>query len=139
MLEKMIPQLLKDLELENALPFKAPGPFQLPLGAGVAVTIKEIPNGLVLKAPLSVYPKEREEAVFMHTMNGNLFGLGTDNAVLGLSEDGKTFTLTRVIDYSVGYKQFREILEDFINAIDFWREEILTHKIKSKKIIRFDL
>jgi hypothetical protein len=130
MLEKMVPQLLKDLGLEeNALRFSAPGALQLPLGEGIGVAIKETPEGFVLKASLAVYPKEKEEAVFMHALHGNLFGLGTDNAALGLTEDGKTFTLTRVIDHPViEYKQFREILDDFINAIDFWREEILNQK-----------
>lgn len=129
MLEKMIPQLLKDLEIEeNSLKFTAPGAFQLPLDTGLSVSIKEMPNGFVLKASLAVYPKEKEEVVFMHALHGNLFGQGTYNAALGLSQDGKTFTLTRVIDYSVDYKQFKEILEDFINAIDFWREEVINHK-----------
>lgn len=61
-------------------------------------------------------------------MLGNLFGQGTHKAVLGLTEDGNMLTLFKVVEYNIDYKQFRDALEDFINSVDFWREEALNHK-----------
>jgi hypothetical protein len=129
MLEKYIPSLVKDLELGNAsLAGATPGSYTLPLDEDLAVNMTDIPNGFILKSSIAPLPKTNEELFSTQLMLANLFGQGTKGASLGLSSDGNTITLTRVIDYPVTYKDFREILEDFINCVDFWHDEALNHK-----------
>lgn len=129
MLEKYIPTLIQDLELGDVtLATSTKGSYSLPLDEGLAINFTEIPNGYSLKSSFAPFPQIKEENFCLHVMLGNLFGQGTKGAILGLSSDEKTLTLTQFIDYSVTYKDFREILEDFINSVDFWRDEVLNYK-----------
>jgi hypothetical protein len=128
-LEKLLPELLKDLNLKaDALKIEAEGRVLLPLEDGVAVSISESPAGITFKASLAAYPRERLEQFFMHALDANLFGMGTDGAILGISPDDKSFSLSRHLHHPLDYKLFRETLDNFINAVDFWREEIFNHK-----------
>lgn len=129
MLDKLIEKLIEDFELTNTtLASEVPGTYAFPLDEGLFIMISEIPNGFFLKCSLAPYPKVKEEAFSTQAMLGNLFGQGTSGATLGLTMDGNTLTLTQIVDYNVNYKEFKEILEDFINSVDFWREEALNHK-----------
>ncbi|MBA3816316.1 MAG: type III secretion system chaperone [Parachlamydiaceae bacterium] len=129
MLEKLIENLIPDMELGNTkLASEVPGTYAIPLDDGLTVLISEIPNGISLKCSVAPYPKVHEEIFSTQAMLGNLFGQGTRGATLGLSNDGNTLTLTQIIDYNIDYKEFKELLEDFINAVDFWRDEALNHK-----------
>lgn len=129
MLDKMIEKLIPDMELGNAsLATEMPGIYALPLEDGLSILLSEIPSGFCLKCSIAPYPKVREEIFSTQAMLGNLFGQGTRGAVLGLTSDGETLTLTQNIDYNIDYKEFKEILEDFINTIDLWRDETLNHK-----------
>lgn len=128
MLDKLIEKLSEDFELTGSLATEVPGTYAFPLDEGLTIMISEISNGFSLKCSVAPYPKVKEEAFLTQAMLGNLFGQGTRGAVLGLTMDGNLLTLTQVIDYTVDYKEFREILEDYINAVDFWRDEALSHK-----------
>lgn len=124
MLETFIPQLVKDLQLGNAsLATGVPGIYALPIDRGVAINITEVPNGVMLTCNFALYPIAQQETFATTALLGNLFGQGTRGAVLGLTPDGKTLTLTQVIEYHIEYRNFKEILEDFINMVDFWRDE----------------
>lgn len=129
MLEKLIEKLIPDMELDKAtLATEVPGTYALPLDEGLNIIISEIHNGLCLKCTVAPYPKVREEIFSTQAMLGNLFGQGTRGAILGLTGDGNNLTLTQIIDYNIDYKEFKDSLEDFINSVDFWRDEALNHK-----------
>lgn len=129
MLEQMIEKLAKEFELDGkSLASEVPGAYALPLEEGLTIMISEISNGFQLKCSVAPYPKAREEEFLTQAMLANLFGQGTMGAALGLTMDGNTLTLTLPVDYPVDYKEFREIVEDFINSVDFWHEEALNHK-----------
>lgn len=126
MLQNFIPRLIHELELdENALSSGVPGIYSLPLEEGISINMTDIPNGYILKSNIAPFPKTKEEIFVVQAMLGNLFGQGTKGSVLGLNSDGTMLTLTLVVDYPVEYKDFKESLEDFINTVDFWREEAL--------------
>jgi len=127
MLEKLLPRFLQDLKVERSLSSGVPGAYILPIG-NLHINMTDIPNGFIMKCSLAPYPKVNEETFSSNAMLANLFGQGTRGAVLGLTPDSNTLTLSRVIDYQVDYKEFKEILEDFISAVDFWRDEALNHK-----------
>ncbi|MBA3957792.1 MAG: type III secretion system chaperone [Parachlamydiaceae bacterium] len=123
MLNKLIHEFAKDQELGDSLPLDSSGNYMIPLDEGLIITIQALPEGFTLFCFLGPCPKNNREALFSQALLANLFGQGTHDAVLGISEDGNTLTLSRIIDYHVEYKEFKEIIEDFINVVDFWREE----------------
>lgn len=129
MLETFMPRLVQDLELGDiSLKSEVPGAYALPLEESVIVFISEIPNGIQLKCKFAPYPKGNTEVFATQAMLANLFGQGTHGAILGMTADGDILTLTQPIEYAIKYKEFKEILEDFINSIDFWRDEALNYK-----------
>lgn len=123
MLERLMDSLVKDLELEASLATEVPGTYAFPLDQGLTVMISEIPRGFSLKCLVGPCPTLKEDQFLKQAMLANLFGQGTHGSVLGLTPEGNIITLTQVVDYTIDYKDFRDILEDFINIVDFWYDE----------------
>lgn len=124
MLDRFIPKFIQELELGDAsLSAGVPGSYVIPLDEGLSVTLTDIPNGFIIKSNIATFPTAKQEAFATDAMLANLFGQGTCGSILGLTPDGGTLTLTRVVDYPIDYKEFRGLIEDFINMVDFWREE----------------
>lgn len=131
MLEKLMAEFQKDLGIEGSLAGDAPGTFVIPVSEEAAVVATPQPIGFSLHCDVIQAPKANEEMFLEKALRANLFGQGTEGAILGLSEDGNLLTLTRSIDYNPDYKSFKDILEDFLNSVDFWREEVLNHNKNS--------
>jgi len=128
MLQQFISNLVHDLDLkEIKLGTHTPGVYSIPLGEGLKIEISEIPQGFFLKANIAPFPKTQGEFFATQAMLANLFGQGTRGAVLGMSFD-EILILSRLVDYHVEYKEFKDILEDFINALDVWHSEALETK-----------
>lgn len=124
MLDKFIKSLSKELELEeNLLATEVPGVYALPLEGDLTITMTDKPPGFALSCVLDSAKKQNEEDFFTRLMLGNLFGQGTKGAILGLNDDASLLTLTQTVDYNIEYKEFRDIVEDFINSADYWRAE----------------
>lgn len=129
MLESHLKQLQKELELDEPFISQAPGTWVVPLDEGleVVVTARQ-PQGFSLESELGELPKEDQESFLDNVMLSNLFGQGTDGAILGLDEKEKNITIAFHSDEDVDYTRFRDILEDFISSVDVWRDEILMQK-----------
>lgn len=127
-LDNYIEQLIKEMELEGSLASQVPGVFVFPLEEDLSVTITNRPPGFSLLCNLCPMPTKNMEEFLTRAMLGNLFGQGTKGAVISISEDGNFLTLTQVVDYNAEYKEFRDILEDFVNAVDVWRAEVQKYK-----------
>jgi|694.fasta_scaffold18802_8 hypothetical protein len=123
MLEKFIPNLVKELELEDNLATEVPGVYVLPFEDDLNITLSDKRNGFTLSSTLGPAKKQNEEDFFTRLMLGNLFGQGTKGAILGLSDDGNQLTLSQTIEYNIEYKEFRDILEDFVNSAEYWKSE----------------
>lgn len=128
MIERMMSQLSKDLELPRELEPKSTGVYILPLEEDLQIHIDGKDGILQLSATLAECPRQNQEHFFGKMLNANLFGQGTYGSTLGLDEDGKFITLQRTVDYPVEYKEFKDIIEDFINALDLWREEVASQQ-----------
>jgi hypothetical protein len=127
MIEKYIEQLKKELEIEESLATQVPGIYALPIEEGVTITIGETPQCITYFCPLGPAPQKKEEEVFAKLMLGNLFGQGTRGATLGLNNDANLVILSQEINYNADYKEFKEVLEDFINSVDYWRSELINY------------
>ena len=131
MLDHYVQALTKELELEGSLATQVPGVFQFPLEADLRIQITDRPPGFSLTCNLCHTPQGKEEEFYTRCLLGNLFAQGTKGAILGLNEDGSLLTLAQDVDYNAEYKEFRDILEDFINTVDYWREEASKFDVKS--------
>lgn len=123
MLNEMVKELYAEWETPVP-PQEVPGIYTISLDEGVFFTISNFGNGgIVFNAPITEVSPRAGEEFFTQALLANLFGQGTKGALLGLNESGNLLTLSCIIDYDVNFKEFRDIVEDFINTIDFWREE----------------
>lgn len=129
MLDTFIQELAREMEIGTTLPMNNAGVFTLPLDEGLAIQIEAIPEGFRLFSPIAAIPETNREKFLQNVMLANLFGQGTHGAVIGLNEEGSQLTLSKKIDYSFDYSKFKEILEEFINTIDFWREEAVKESV----------
>lgn len=127
MLENFMKDIAKELELENPLTSEVPGVYVFPLDEEIKIYISTILQGIYLESTFP-YSSSHQEELFARFLLANLFGGETNGAVLGLTEDGKSVKLSQLIAGSVNYKSFKEALEDFVNIVDFWHEEVLTYK-----------
>ena len=117
--------LLQPLCQELEIPFPVAdtrGQYLLAIG-DLSVALRSLEPGIGCYSEVGKCPADGQEAFLQQMMLANLFGQGTQHAVLGLTPDGKTLTLSLEIDYNIEYKDFRDLLEDFLNAADFWRSE----------------
>lgn len=123
MLDQWIEQLSKEIELGRTLPREGAA-YAFPIDEGVIALISEYEQGFSLSCVIGECPAEKIEEFYFNAMLANLFGQGTKGAILGLSDDYRFVTLTLESSYADSYREFRDKLEDFLNMVDFWREEI---------------
>jgi hypothetical protein len=132
MLEKYMEQFQKELELDKPLIRPNPGSYYIPLEDSLSLTITSMAGGFHLYSELVELPKENEEVFYTKALNANLFGQGTRGSILGLNDRGNMLTISQVVDYNIEYKDFKDLVDDFINTIDFWRVEVQNTKTESK-------
>lgn len=122
-LNEFMKQLSYEMELEEPLKPETNGNYILPLEEDLSLAIGPAEGGLFFSSEICKCPTIKREEFLTELMHADLFGQGTSNALLGLTKKGDKITLTRYIAHEIDYKEFSEILEDFINAIDCWVEE----------------
>lgn len=121
MLEEFLRRLCDELSLPAVSKEKGISVF---LFGKEKVSIKDLNPGLSLQAPITVCPSQKREELFIELMRGNLLGQKTGGARLGLESDEKTLTLSLGLPYELSYQAFRDAIEEFINYLIYWREEI---------------
>jgi hypothetical protein len=67
-------------------------------------------------------------------MQANYLGQLTGPSRIGLSQDGKYLTLSLSIPYELTYRSFRELLEDFVNFLLYWREEVVKFEAEQRVV-----
>lgn len=120
-----------DMDSETAKE-ESPGVYRFPVDDSLFITLSEEGSGAIRMHCL--YPEvqlEHEGEFYAAALIANLYGRGTDCSILGLDTEGKRLTLSRVIEYTADYKEFKDFLEDFLNSADFWERELQAYGIKS--------
>jgi hypothetical protein len=126
MLEEFAAKLTKDLELKEPLTM-VDGSCALLLDE-TTVTISEAQAGFQLTASLGEPPSEQIELFMGKMLRGNLFAQATSGSILGLDETGAKIILRYYQPTKSTYRDFKDKLEDFLNMIDFWKQEIASHQ-----------
>lgn len=131
MLKHHLQQLAEDLKLDSIPPKEDQG-YMLPLNSKTTLLIRELSPGVFVSAPICPCPKEKKESLLSLLMKANFLGQGTLGAVIGLDKDEKFLTLSLDLPYDMNYRSFREMVEDFANILDYWKEEIRHHQEAAK-------
>lgn len=127
MLESLISQLGQDLKMDDLIQMSPEGIYTLSFDDQIEIEASQTPHFYLFKSIIGPCPKKNKEVFFTKVMEANLFGRGTRNHVIGLTEDENLLTLSGELEYNSSYKQFKEKLEDFVTIVDFWRNEALNH------------
>ncbi len=92
--------------------------------ASDAVHIQNLDPGCSMHAHICEAPQKRKEELYTYLMRANLLGQGTGLTRIGMDEDEKFLTLSMGLPYELNYQTFREMFEDFVNYLIYWREEV---------------
>lgn len=125
---------LEKLCTELAIPLpKLNAQKSYPLNVGdECVYIKDLDPGVGLSAKVCEAPKKKREELFIYLMRANLLGQGTGGSRIGLDGDEKFLTLSLGLPYELNYAAFRETVEDFVNYVIYWREEVAKFEHEEK-------
>lgn len=124
LLKRYIEQLAAEMEIRESLEStKIPGTYLFPIDENTETEIREDPSGIHLFCSVCPAPAKNMEDFLQHALHANLFGQGTMGTTLALDSSGKQLTLSQDLDYNIDYEHFKEKLEDFLNAVEIWREE----------------
>lgn len=123
MIEQHITRLIEDLHLPP-IPKDPSGAFSIPLQPDVSVSITDLSPGCLLRSVLGPIPETNREELFTYVMKANFLGQGTGEQTIGIDPEEKFLTLSRIIPYEINYPKFKEILEEFVNYLLYWKEEI---------------
>ena len=128
MLADLMHELAKDFELPG-FPSEKEDTYTIPLDENLEIKVSAYQQGMLLFCSFAPIPSNNKEAFLQFMLHGNLFGQGTRDAVLGISMDVNLLTLSKAVAYTPNYKDFKDIVEDFINMVDYWRDAALKGQV----------
>lgn len=118
---------VKELSEELKVDFRSEnGRFMLPISSA-NVEVKPLNPGVYLYSPICSCPTVKKEELFIQLMKANLLGQGTLGSTIALSSPDNLLTLARGMPYDMDYRAFKGALEDFVNIVEYWQEEIDRH------------
>jgi Tir chaperone protein (CesT) family len=121
---KMLDSLMKQLESELDMSFSSntTGKYRVPVNEDLTAEIFAQQEAIYFTCTFTKTPKQNEELLFERLLNASLFGHLTKEAVIGLNEN-QQLVITRAVENSVAYKEFKDTLEDFLNITEYWSTE----------------
>ncbi|MBF8263134.1 MAG: sycE [Parachlamydiales bacterium] len=123
----ILKEAIEHLSQELGVEMPKPDPqkaYLFKINSKVSVLIRDLAPGFSLHAQASPCPANKREDLFMRLMRANFLGQGTGGARIGLDADEKSLTLSQGFPYEMNYPHFKESVEDFVNYVVYWREEI---------------
>ncbi|MBS0626188.1 MAG: type III secretion system chaperone [Verrucomicrobia bacterium] len=124
MLQEFVDRVCSELQIE---PIPKPNEHKIisfNLNKNVQLKLKELNPGVSMQAVISQCPERKREELFLLLMRANFLGQGTAGARIGLDRDEKFLTLSLGLPYEMNYQSFKENLEDFVNYLVYWRDQI---------------
>ena len=129
MLQDFLAQVCVELELPPVQPVKKFATFRL--NEEIEVQLRDLEPGFSFFSKVCACPAKRREDLFLVLMRANYLGQMTGASRIGMSPDEKFLTLSLGLPYEMSYRTFRESLEDFVNFLLYWREEV--HKFEAQE------
>lgn len=132
MVKDLIHKLLKDLELSKNEILEEEGRYTVSIDQQIAITFNHIePEGIWMSANIGQCPQRRKEELFTKLMIGNLFGQGTGGAAIAIDGEEKKLLLNLTIFNLPNYPEFYAQVENFLNNVEFWKNELKHHEEES--------
>lgn len=107
--------------------------YSLTIHPKMIVKIYEKKPGFFFFAKIQPLFENKREEFLLYAMEGNFLGRGTGSGTLALDENKEYLTLSLNIPYEITYEEFHNQLEDFVNYVVFWQNEMNTFEQKSKQ------
>lgn len=123
MLRDYLAQLCQELEIDSVPKLNEQKFYPFYLG-NEFIALKDLDPGMSMQAQICLTPEKKKEDLFIFLMRANLLGQGTGGARIGIDQEEKFLTLSLGLPYEMNYKLFRETIEDFVNYLIYWREEV---------------
>lgn len=138
-LRQLVETLYKELELTGSPTPNTKGGYMIAFDEGIEVNLIEyaiVPDnphemGIALWTIITPCKEKNAGALYQAALLGDLFGVATHQGIIGLSANGKSLTLCREIEYNCDYTDFQDILEEFLNTVEIWRE---TASLQEQKV-----
>ncbi|KPK33657.1 MAG: hypothetical protein AMS24_00295 [Chlamydiae bacterium SM23_39] len=93
----------------------------------IQIGIRKIDNKVSFFSKITPLPPENKELIYTYIMRINLPS-DKYNTIIGIDEDEKFLTLLNTSAYEEKYEKFKEYLEDFINYLIYFEEEIKSYE-----------
>lgn len=124
MLQSFISELERNLGLQTPLRQETDGVWLLPIEADKDVMILDRGEGYSFQCLVGPCPEKNVEEFFMKILRANLFGKGTEGAVVGLDGEGKEVMVALDRNNKEDYRLFQADLEVFLSAVDYWKQAL---------------
>lgn len=124
--QEFFKKLQEDLELQELVRGEVDESVAFMLDE-IRINIIDTSPGFQLYAQIGPLPTQKTEECMLSMLRGNLFGQATKKAFLGLNEGGDVVVARLFYQEKPTYKDFLNQIEDFINVVDFWKNEIASY------------
>ncbi|MCC6128175.1 MAG: type III secretion system chaperone [Chlamydiae bacterium] len=124
MLQEFIEKMCADLEISPTPRISKEKTVSFVLNSEIEVDLRELESGFAMQAKIALCPEKRREELFMWLMRANFLGQGTAGSRIGLDTQEKFLTLSLGLPYEVDYRAFKQHLEEFVNYLVYWRDQI---------------
>lgn len=98
--------------------------FLLTIDEETKLTFIETSSGFKVNSLITETPKDLSEELLILLLKANFLGQGTKGGVIGLSEFETHFLFTKVVDEISSDLEFKEMVEDFVNYLNYWKSRI---------------
>jgi hypothetical protein len=122
-LKEMVERLTSELGIQMPEPDQQKS-YVLAINSTLALSVFDLAPGFSFRSVASACPVKKREELFIFLMRANFLGQGTGGARIGLDADEKVLTLSQGFPYEMNYQHFKESVEDFVNYVVYWRNEI---------------
>jgi hypothetical protein len=124
MLQEFLDRLCDELELSPTISFEEGNTISFFMSDDVQISFKDLGPGVALSANIIPCPKKKREELFTYLMRANLLGQGTGSTRIGIDQEERNLTLSLGVPYELNYETLRDTLENFVNYLIYWREEV---------------
>jgi hypothetical protein len=135
MLQDFLQKLCGELAISPVPKLNEKKFYSFRISEEIEAQLRDLDPGVSMTARIASCPSARREDLFIFLMRANLLGQGTGGARIGMEGGDKFLTLSLGLPYEMNYQTFRETLEDFINYLIYWREEVAKFEKEQQTVL----